>query len=243
MKTRKNTLFMLLCTSFICMVLCVRNKSSPLEPQPCINDQPVEDTTRVWLHPITRDTLTIYPKAVYARFYPWVTDTVAIRQLAEKHNLRIYAGPQTISQQLAAILCVPDNRRTEYHFTPYGKEGFCNFGSDSLVEYAFCTFGDGHLKPTGNLIFKFEDGTPQTKIDSLFEANGLRLLYVSPDYPSGHRYWTIVTPFSKKNVLDLGYELQFVSFVFYVSTEMATGGGRIDCDDGACQSRKSLFTK
>ena len=220
-------------------MLC--NKKQPLEPEiPCINDQPVEDTTRVYTRCIVDvngniikvDTLhNIHTKAVFARFYPWVTDTSKIKLLAQEHNLQLYEGPSSLDQQLVAILCVIDDRRTEYHFTPYGKQGFCNFGADSLVEYAFATFGDGWVVPSGNIIFKFVDGTPQTRIDSLFDANGLRLLRITPDYPTGKRYWTLVTPRSKKNVLDLGYELNFVPFVLYASTSLGSRGRGINCDD------------
>lgn len=224
----------------IFFILC--HKEKPIEPEtPCIDDQPVEDTTRIYLRNIVApdgtvikvDTLEIYPPAVFAWFYPWVKDTTKIEQLAQKHHLRIYSGPSGLEQQLAAILCVTDNRRAEYHFTPYGKEGFCNFGADSLVEYAFGVFADGYIFPSGNIIFKFVEGTPQTRIDSLFDANGLRLLGIEPDILNGKRYWTLVTPRSKKNVLDLGYELHFVPFVVYASVSIVTRGGRppIRCDE------------
>ena len=229
-------IILFLVLAIIFFALC--HKQQPVEPEkPCIDDQPVEDTTRIYLRNVIDvdgtvikvDTLPIYPKAVFARFYPGVTDTSKIELLAQQHNLRLYKGPH--GQPLAAILCVTDDRRAEYHFTPYGKEGFCNFGADSLVEYAFATFADGYLTPTGNIIFKFVDGTPQTRIDSLFYANGLRLLAIYPDYPTGKSYKTLVTPHSKKNVLDLGYELHFVPFVVYASTEIATGGSGINCDE------------
>ena len=217
--------------SIISFILCIGNRSSPLKPvETCIKDQPVEDTTRVWLHPLTRDTMEIYTKAVFARFYPWVTDTSKIRRLADKHNLRIYMGTEVISNQLSAVLCVTDEKRAEYHFTPYGKEGFCNFGADSLVEYAFGIFENGVIYPTGNIIFKFLDGTSETIIDSLFDANGLRLLYKFNDYPTGETYWTLVTPLSPKNILDLGYDLQSLLFLDYAGVEFCTGGVRIDCD-------------
>ncbi len=194
--------------------------------------QPVEDTTRIYLHPYTGDTLTIYKKAVFARFYPWVKDTALIRQTVEKYKLRLYQKqkPYIMSQHYAAMLCVADNRRAEYHFTPYGKEGYGNFGTDSLVEYAFGVFGDGCGYPSGNIIFKFHDDTPQFRIDSLFEANGLRLLYIHPDFPTGKNYCTVVTPQAPKNVLDLGYEMSLVPFVIRAGTGMFTGGARINCD-------------
>ena len=237
---KKLIFYAILTLAFAGMFLVLCHKKQPVESEiPCINDQPVEDTTRVYIRCVVNaegtivkvDTLPIYPKAVFARFYPWVTDTSKIELLAQKHNLQLYNGPHGYGQHLAATLCVTDDRRTEYHFTPYGKEGFCNFGADSLVEYAFATFADGYLIPTGNIIFKFVDGTLQTRIDSLFDANGLRLLGIHPDYPTGKRYLTLVTPRSKKNVLDLGYELNFVPFVVYASTELGIRGEGINCDE------------
>lgn len=198
----------------------------------CITDEPVEDTTRVYLWPIitARDTLSIYPKAVFARFYPTVTDTSKIKQVLKKFNLRVLDRFFMIDQQLAAFLCVTDGRRAEYHFTPYGKEGFCNFGADPLVEYAFGMFDNGHSWPLGDIVFRFIDGTPEERIDSLFNANGLRFLRTVPDFPSGNLYVTLVTPRSSKNVLDLGYELQFLPFAQYVSAEIAFSTVGISCD-------------
>jgi len=227
---------------FIVFLFTLCSKKQPIEPEkPCINDQPVEDTTRVYLRIIPDvdgkiikvDTLRIYPPAVYAWFYPCVKDTTKIRQLAEKHHLRLTRPFVNMTHQLIAVLCVTDNRRAEYHFTPYGKQGFCNFGTDSLVEYAFGIFADGWAVTEGTIIFKFVEGTPQTRIDSLFDANGLRPLGSYPDYPTGKCYKTLVTPRSKKNVLDLGYELHFVPFVIYASVEMGTPvwGQPIRCDE------------
>lgn len=233
------TLFLsLLCIFFI---LCIRNKSTPVEPKEVqITDEPVEDTTRIYIKYyvdvdgtiVKVDTIPIYPKAVFARFHPWVRDTAQIMELAQKHNLRLYSDPGTMDQQLSAMLCVTDNRRAEYHFTPYGKEGFANFGADSLVEYAFGVFASGFIYPSGNIVFKFIEGTPQARIDSLFDANGLRLLRISPDFPTGKRYRTLVTPLSKKNVLDLGFELQSQHAPFLIYANVSFGiGSSINCDE------------
>lgn len=233
-------IFVVMVGIFILLLFLLCSQKQPAEPEkPCINDQPVEDTTRIYLRNVVDvdgtviqvDTLAIYPPAVFARFYPWVKDTTKIRQLAEKHHLRLWMPPSSEGQQLTAVLCVTDNRRAEYHFTPYGKEGFCNFGADSLVEYAFGVFEDGWISISGDIVFKFVDGTPQTRIDSLFDANGLRFLWTTPDYPTGKHYWTLVTPRSKKNVLDLGNELHFLPFVVWADVVLGTGGLRINCDE------------
>lgn len=126
------------------------------------------------------------------------------------------------------------NGSAEYHFTPYGKEGFCNFGADSLVEYAFGLFSNGWVFPDGTIIFTFAEGTPPTRIDSLFAANGLQLLRQHTDFTSGKIwYTTLVTPRSKKNVLDLGYELQAISFVIFADVPLNIAwveDGPVDCN-------------
>lgn len=201
---------------FIAIGDCKRE--APVQPEkPCLDDQPAEDTTRVYFMPLSRDTLKIHPEMIYARFYPWVTDTAKIEQLAEKHNLRLFKPPFSDKGQLTAWLCITDGRRPEYHFTPYGKERFCNFGADSLVEYAFGVFDEGTTTPSGHIIFTFADTIPEARIDSLIQANNLRFVHISPDFPSGKRYWTLVTPQSKKNVIDLTFELQTVPFARFVS--------------------------
>ena len=204
---------------------------SPVDPdKPCIDDQPVEDTTRVWLLPLSRDTLWIYPKMVFARFYPWVQDSAKIVQLLEKHHLELFRDKLFgLDQQLAAWLCVTDDRRAEYHFTPYGKENFCNFGADSLVEYAFGVFDNGRTTPNGRIDFRFEDGTTQTLIDSLFEVNGLRFLYTRPDFPSGKWYRTLITHKADKNILDLAFELQSIPFARFVILGLSLGAS-LHCD-------------
>lgn len=212
---------------FILLFCWLCRQKQPVEPEnPCINDQPVEDTTRVYLHPVTRDTMWIYPKRLYVRFYPWVTDTNKINQLLEKYELQ--KSPNffcTGDQQLEALLDIK-NKRAEYYFTPYGKEGFCNFGSDSLVEYAFGIFDEHGLRiPTGSIVFKFFEGTASATIDSFFNANGLRFLYEFPDYAGILKYFTLITPMAKKNVFDLGYELRFVPFVSYCSASMLMEAG------------------
>jgi hypothetical protein len=210
------------------------HKGSFQSSTPCIDNKLAEDTTRIYIRYIVDvdgtivkvDTLPIYPKIIFARFYPWVKDTTQINRLLQKHHLRVAprGGFSSIDQQLTAFLCMTDGRRAEYHFTPYGKEGFCNFGADSLVEYAFGVFADGYATIDGTLIFKFVDGTPQARIDSLFNINGLRLLHTAPDMPTGKIYVTLVSPRSKRNALDLVHELQSLSFIIYATTNISSGG-------------------
>jgi len=110
------------------------------EPFECLRDRLDIDTTRSYVYPMSHDTLTIYPKAVFARFYPWVKDTAAIVAHAERHNLRLLKGLFGLDRQLAGVFCVADGRRAEHHFTPWGKQSWDNFGADSLVELCFGIF-------------------------------------------------------------------------------------------------------
>jgi len=219
---------------FLMMTVLVINycrDEAPVQPnQTCIDNQPVEDTTRVYRWPISRDTLRIYHEMVFARFYPWVKDTTQIKRLLEKHHLRFWAAPFVQDQQFVALLCVTDGRRAEYHFTPYGKEGFCNFGADSLVEYAFGVFDNGIHVPNGTMFFKFIESTPQARIDSLLSANKLRFLHTSPNFPTGSWYLTRLTPLSPKNELDLAIDLQSVPFVEIVGADIGTGMSRLSCN-------------
>jgi len=209
----------------ILFLLLLCSQKQPMEPEkPCINDQPVEDTTRVYLRPISRDTLYLFPDRLYVRFYPWVSDTNKILQLLEKYQLqRVYNYfTHGFENHIAAELKITKNR-AEYYFTPYGKEGFCNFGTDSLVEYSFGIFYSHiRLTPTGEIEFKFPESISESQIDSFFNAHGLRFLYTLPDYPSGIRYTALITPKAQKNVLDLGYDLQSDPLIDICSVLMAT---------------------
>lgn len=84
---KKNLFFQLfMIISFLIFSLLLCSKKNTVEPEPsCISDQPVEDTTRVYLHPISRHTLYICPDLLYVRFYPWVSDTNKILHLLEKY--------------------------------------------------------------------------------------------------------------------------------------------------------------
>lgn len=224
MKIKKSSLlihlFIFQVFLFFSCLLCSRNNTVDPEPT-CINDQPVEDTTRVYLHPVSRDTLWLCPKRLFVRFFPWVTDTNKIINLLNKYELQ--RNPDFFATRYDQITAKLDikRKRAEYYFTPYGKEGFCNFGSDSLVEYSFGIFDNDYRYPSGEIVFKFNEGITHSQIDSFFNANGLRFLNARPDYPSGIRYWTLITPHSKKNVLDLGYELQFDPLINICSVVIA----------------------
>jgi hypothetical protein len=230
---------LIICTLFL---LCIRDRSNPVCPSDPFNLYgPVEDTTRIYVNPMNGDTLEIYPDAIFARFYPWVEDTTQIRDLIHKHNLRIYKSLFKDRQQWVAALCVTDNRRAEYHFTPYGKEGFTNFGADSLVEYAFGVFFNGQIFPSGSVMLHFLDETPRSKIDSLFEALGLRLYYYHPDFLREEWFETMITPKAEKNIFDLGWDFQTIPIIEKFFIDLYTGGSGIECDKtekGGCYEKE-----
>jgi hypothetical protein len=201
----------------ILLLFLLCSQKQPVEPEkPCINDQPVEDTTRVYLHPTTLDTIYLEPYLLYVKFNPSVTDTNLLNALLEKYDLHNrYNEIGRVGEQYEAYL-ETKNKRAEYFFTPYGKKNFCNFGADSLVEYSFGLFWSktsGSLRPNGGITFKFNEGTSDAKIDSFFTANGLRFWYKRPDIPAGIKYTTCILPEAPKNVIDLGLELKNVQFV------------------------------
>lgn len=201
----------------ILLLFLLCSQKQPMEPEkPCINDQPVEDTTRVYFHPTTLDTIYLEPYQLYVKFNPTATDTNLLNALLKKYNLyNRYNKIGRVGEQYEAYL-EPKNKRAEYFFTPYGKKNFCNFGSDSLVEYSFGLFwskNSGSFHPDGRITFKFHDGTSEAKIDSFFMANGLRFWYKRPDIPAGIKYTTCILPAAPKNVIDLGLELKNVQFV------------------------------
>lgn len=190
---------------------------------------PMEDTNRVYFRPSSEYAYKVYPKTLFARFYPWVTDTSIITPLLEKYNLHAIHY-FILDQQWAAFLCIMDGSRPECHFTPYGKEGIDNFGADSLVEYSFGIFSDGHIFFNGNIRFLFKENTSQIKIDSLFYSTGLRFLYTVPHSGGGQWNVTLISPIAKMNVLDLWIGLVNEPFVEKLSVSLSTSPIPIICD-------------
>ena len=219
MKINKSYLSILLFTIQLFLIFSFFRcgKNNTVEPEPhCINDLPVEDTTRVYLHPASLDTMYLYPNLLYVKFNSSVKDTGILNSLLEEYDLHNrYNEFGIIGKQYEAFL-ETKNKRAEYYFTPYGKENFCNFGADTLVEYSFGIFwskNSGTFYPSGEITFKFNDGTSDAKIDSFFNANGLRFWYTRPDIPAGIKYTACILPTAPKNVIDLGHDLKFVQFV------------------------------
>ena len=117
---------------------------------PCFDDRPAEDTTRVYFMPISGDTIILDPSLIYVRFDPSIQDTTIIDSLLQKYGLKVSStglGPLD-GEGLSGVLCPTNGLRAEYFFTPYGKDNFCNFGADPLVEYSF-----GIIKSDGSIIF------------------------------------------------------------------------------------------
>ncbi len=205
------------------LTLFLKQLQTPPDTLTCI---PVEDTSRVYISPNSGTPMRIYSHALFARFYPEVTDTNEIKEVLAQYNLQKTGFFFGLDGQWAAYLCITDGTRAECHFTPYGREGFDNFGTHPIVEYAFGVFNEGFISFWGNIWFKFVDGTSQTSIDSLYAANGLRFLRNA----SRGRKVTLITPQAPKNVLDLGEELHSIPFVDTLFVELATSPTPIQCE-------------
>jgi len=195
---------------------------------------PVEDTSRVYYWYIknittgkdTIEEIKLYPRGLFVRFYPAVTDTHVIMKLLRKYNLKLYKNDLTINKkQWAASICITDTlKRAECFFTPYGKENIKNFGNEKIVEYCFAIFNRGTLIPTGIISFIFKNNFTETQIDSFFNVNGLRFITTFPYYPHNKEFYSaVVTPRSKLNVLDLGIKLSKDKNVDFLDVSMAFG--------------------
>ncbi|MHB2148170.1 peptidase associated/transthyretin-like domain-containing protein [Calditrichota bacterium LG25] len=201
---------------------------------------PVEDTSRVYYWYIknittgkdTIEEIELYPRGLFVRFYPAVTDTHVIMNLIRKYDLKLYKNDLSIFEnQWAASICIPDSlKRAECFFTPYGKKNIKNFGNEDIVEYCFGIFNGGTLIPTGTISFLFKDNFTETQIDSFFNANGLRFITTYPYYPYNKKfYMAVVTPDSRLNVLDLGIELSKDKNVYFLDVGMGFSPPR-DCN-------------
>jgi hypothetical protein len=192
---------------------------------------PIEDTIRTYWW-TTQDTITeldLYPKGLFVRFYPWVSDTNEIRELANKYFLKGYGPLFRLDQQWVSIFCIPESLRSECYFTPNGKKWMTFFGNEVIVEYSFGVFNNGLNIPSGELVIKFEEGVSQVQIDSLLQDNGLRFLHVSPYHLGGQLYSSLVTPNSNLNVLDLGYELRLDKHIEFLNVGMFFGQYPMEC--------------
>ncbi len=201
---------------------------------------PVEDTSRVYYWYIknittgkdTIEEIELYPRGLFVRFYPAVTDTHVIMNLLRKYNLKLYKNDLSINdRQWTASICIPDTlKRAECFFTPYGKENINNFGNEEIVEYSFGIFDGGTHVPSGTIHFLFKDDFAETQIDSFFNVNGLRFIYTRPYYPKNKKFYAaVVTPRSKLNVLDLGIKLSKDKNVDFLSVVMGFSPPR-DCE-------------
>ena len=196
---------------------------------PCFDDRPAEDTTRVYLRPVSGSILELVPSLVFARFDTSIKDSLEVLEFISKYGLKV--ASEEIINGLAApgwsgFFSSTVGLRAEYYFTPYGKDNFCNFGADPLVDYAFGVFNSGYIRVSGTITIAFLNGTPEAIADSLIKSNGLRLLRRSLSLPGDDfNYKTVLTKSSKKNVLDLGIKLENEKLInFFI---MGIGSGTI----------------
>lgn len=189
----------------------------------CFNDRPAEDTTRVYFRPISGDTLILDPSLIFVRFDPSIHDTTIIDSLLQKYGLKVSStGLRRLDGEgWAGVLCPTKGLRAEYFFTPYGKDNFCNFGADPLVEYSF-----GIIKSNGSIIFGsidfiFFPGLSESEIFELFNSYGLRFIIKSIRVKGREPvYRTIVTRKAKKNALDLSRQLEDNPLIDFVAASI-----------------------
>jgi len=205
------------------------------ERLPCFNgDRPAEDTTRVYQFPTTGSTTDVHPYLIYATFDTSIKDSIKVLELALKYDLkkaseRIVHGLEGPSW--SGFFCSTVGLRAEYYFTPYGRDNFCNFGADSLVDYSFGVFDGGRSWVRGAIQITFLTGTPEATADSLIESYGLRFLGRSfPRTGKDPGYNTLVTKRAKKNVLDLGFDLKDEELIDFFILGRSFGGLNVTCD-------------
>ena len=115
---------------------------------------------------------------VFARFTKETTDTVAVA-LANQYGLK-----RKFHAAGVWVFCVPEGRRAEEYFTPYGKPEKQTFGSDSLVEVAYAIFENGSFGYVDELIVEFDSTITQTSIDSI---NAIYNVVLNHSYMIGDR--------------------------------------------------------
>ncbi|MBC8344899.1 MAG: hypothetical protein ISR89_09130 [Candidatus Marinimicrobia bacterium] len=187
---------------------------------PCFDDRPTEDTTRQYVSTkigFDNDYRVLQPVNLnyfYVRFDTSVTDTKRIDSLIHEYNLTFAVNSSGGGEYIYfserdhyyyTILCVPEGKRPEIYFTPYGKKNFCNFGSEPMVDYSFAVFGDGVAGIFGDLLFTFNDSVTHETIYKFFDQYGLRLIYFDKSTSDLWKdLWVVlVTPKSPMNIMDL----------------------------------------
>ena len=194
---------------------------------PCFDDRPAEDTTRVYQSANSGAILELVPSLIIARFDTSIKDSMEILDLISKYGLKLASigivyGLDGLGW--AGFLCSTVGLRAEYYFTPYGKDNFCNFGADPLVDYSFGVFDGTLTRIYGRVSILFLNGTPEATALSLIESYGLRFLRRT-NLKVGHDpgYFTIITKKSKKNVLDLGFDLKKEELIDYFLQDIVSG--------------------
>ena len=198
------------------------------ERLPCFNgDRPAEDTARVYIHPESGRILELDPFLVFARFDTSIKDSIDVLELISKYGLKV--ASEGIANGLNApgwsgYFCSTVGLRAEYYFTPYGRDNFCNFGADPLVDYSFGVFDGGSSIVIGTIGIFFLNGTPEATAHNLIESYDLRFLRrISPLQGDDFGYETILTKKSKKNVLDLGTDLENDEHINFIIMGILSG--------------------
>ncbi|MDP2883793.1 MAG: hypothetical protein Q8P51_02075 [Ignavibacteria bacterium] len=117
---------------------------------------------------------------VFARFVEGTADSVAFA-IASNYGLRrrFHAGG-------VWVFCVPEGRRAEEFFTPYGKPKNQTFGNEELVDVAYAVFQDGLFGYLDELLVQFDSTVARTQIDSI---NSLYSVVVNRTFAIAERPW------------------------------------------------------
>jgi hypothetical protein len=87
------------------------------------------------------------------------------------------------------VFCVPEGKRAEQFFTPYGKAQVQSFGSEPLVEVAYGIFYDGSFGYLDDFIVEFDSLVTRSAIDSI---NSLYHVVIDTTFVIAERLWYVL---------------------------------------------------
>jgi len=162
----------------------------------------IDDTTRSYVF-WDGSTRQLNPSYVDVRFAPGVTDSAALA-IADRYGLKprtkaIFGGIRFY------VFCVPEGKRAEEFFTPYGKPHIQNFGTEPLVDAAFAVFENGLFSYTDEFIVEFDSTVTRAAIDSI---NALYSVIIDTTFVVADRLWHMLrvtkqSPYSSFDMANL----------------------------------------
>jgi len=103
------------------------------------------------------------------------------------------------------VFCVPEGKRAEQFFTPYGKPHIQNFGTEPLVDAAFAVFENGLYAYDSRFIVQFDSTVTRAAIDSI---NALYRVIVDTTFVVADQLWYMLrvtkqSPYSSFDMANL----------------------------------------